>query len=216
MLPVVAGALIAGGASLVSGVGNWISQARTNRQNRELALEQQQRDIANNERQWKMQNEYNTPAAQMERLQSAGLNPNMVYGKGADNIAGSISSSRSTPVRYDAPKVPDLADSFNNYQNYALRQAQMDNLTSQNTVILQEALYKAAQTASVIQSTAKSKFELDMASELRKVTMDVAGENLRKLQYENVYNIEKTEQLVAIRESNIQKAALDVLNLRLS
>ena len=31
---------------------------------------------------WKMQNEYNTPINQMKRLKEAGLNPNLMYGKG--------------------------------------------------------------------------------------------------------------------------------------
>lgn len=31
---------------------------------------------------WKMQNEYNTPSNQMKRLKEAGLNPNLMYGKG--------------------------------------------------------------------------------------------------------------------------------------
>ena len=42
--------------------------------------------------------EYNTPANQMARLKAAGLNPNLVYGNGADaQFSGSVSPSGSMP-----------------------------------------------------------------------------------------------------------------------
>ena len=32
---------------------------------------------------WNLQNEYNSPSAQMERFKEAGLNPNLIYGPGS-------------------------------------------------------------------------------------------------------------------------------------
>ena len=46
---------------------------------------------------WNLQNAYNDPAAQMERLQKAGLNPNLVYGCG--NVTGNTSGSAPTYER---------------------------------------------------------------------------------------------------------------------
>lgn len=53
---------------------------------------------------WNMQNAYNDPSAQMKRLQAAGLNPNLVYGNGADAQSGSAprAASQSTP-NYKVP-----------------------------------------------------------------------------------------------------------------
>lgn len=43
---------------------------------------------------WNAQNAYNTPAAQMQRLKAAGLNPMLVYGSGSHSFsAGSMSAS---------------------------------------------------------------------------------------------------------------------------
>lgn len=43
---------------------------------------------------WNAQNAYNTPAAQMQRLKEAGLNPMLVYGSGSHSFtAGSMSAS---------------------------------------------------------------------------------------------------------------------------
>ena len=39
---------------------------------------------------WNMQNAYNTPLAQMQRFQEAGLNPHLIYSKGSPGNAGAI------------------------------------------------------------------------------------------------------------------------------
>lgn len=52
-------------------------------------LEKRQTETANelNFALWNIQNAYNDPSAQMQRLRNAGLNPNLVYGKGATTVA---------------------------------------------------------------------------------------------------------------------------------
>lgn len=48
------------------------------------------------------QNEYNKPINQMKRLEEAGLNPNLVYGSGADTLsatAGHVGASGITPSK---------------------------------------------------------------------------------------------------------------------
>ncbi len=47
---------------------------------------------------WQMQNEYNTPAAQMRRLVDAGLNPALMNGGVSSNTAGGLSSVSSASV----------------------------------------------------------------------------------------------------------------------
>lgn len=205
--------LVPSATGLISEVGNAFLTAQQNRKNREFALQQYEREKRDNQAQWHMQNEYNSPSAQMERLQLAGLNPNLVYGKGADNIAAPLVANRGQAPQGQAPRM-DLSRPFSDYQNYALRKVQIDNQTVQNTVIAQEAALKAAQTASIVQATSKSKFDLDLASELRQISANVAGEQLRKLQFDNNFTIEKTEQFVAQKESNIQMAVEKVLSER--
>lgn len=47
---------------------------------------------------WNMQNQYNSPQAQMQRFKDAGLNPNLIYGQGESGAASMVrSSSNSTP-----------------------------------------------------------------------------------------------------------------------
>lgn len=64
---------------------------------------------------WKMQNEYNSPQAQMRRLSDAGLNPNLMYGM------GNVGNATSAPDK----KAPDYSKSIDylskafNIQNLA-------------------------------------------------------------------------------------------------
>lgn len=69
------------------------------------ALKRQQLADQQNMKFWHMQNEYNTPANQMKRLQDAGLNPNLIYGSGSANtgVAGSISPSKPAPYNIKNP-----------------------------------------------------------------------------------------------------------------
>jgi len=206
-------AIVAGGTALAGQISNWISQKRTNRENREFALQQYQREKTDNLSQWQMQNEYNAPSAQMERLKLGGLNPNLIYGNGANTAAPPITPARGQTPQATAPRM-ELSGTFNAYQDYQVKKAQLDNLTAQNTVLVQEALLKSASTANLLGQTAKNKFQLGQSQRLADISADVAFENLRKLQYGNLYAIEKTEQFVAQGESNIQSAIEKVLNLR--
>lgn len=56
-----------------------------------------QQEQAYNLELWKLQNEYNSPAAQMARYQDAGLNPNLIYGQ--QNTAQAPASASASPFR---------------------------------------------------------------------------------------------------------------------
>lgn len=82
---------------------------------------------------WNRQNAYNTPSAQMERLQAAGLNPNLVYGNG-----GATNTANNAPS-YNAGSAPDVSSAraaaaslanqgFNTALNFQMQQVQAANL----------------------------------------------------------------------------------------
>lgn len=86
-------------------VANWISNKKTNSTNLQISRETNQanRELAEyqaqfNERMWHMQNDYNSPSAQMERYAQAGLNPNLIYGQGTPGNAGDY-------PKYDRPQM---------------------------------------------------------------------------------------------------------------
>lgn len=75
--------------SAVLGTGaNFLSNSNTNRINERM----QQKQNAWNLEMWQRNNEYNSPAAQMQRLEAAGLNPDLMYGQNASGAMGNSSS----------------------------------------------------------------------------------------------------------------------------
>jgi hypothetical protein len=93
-----------------------------------------------------MQNEYNSPQKQMERLKAAGLNPNMVYQSGgATQAAGSIQTPDVQGGQFRAPDFSQISNPVQGYFDTKIKQAQYDNLLAANTTMQQEAILKAAQ-----------------------------------------------------------------------
>lgn len=93
----LAGAVVSAGANL-------ISTNMTNRANERMQQEQNKWNLE----QWQRNNEYNSPAAQMQRLKAAGINPDIMYGQNAGGAAGNSSSPAqgTNPI----PKQPFLLD----------------------------------------------------------------------------------------------------------
>ena len=95
------GAFMNAGLNVVGNmIGNSQAQANQQKQNEFNAAEAQKtRDWQ--EMMWNKNNEYNTPLAQVNRLQEAGLNPNLVYGNGTmqnvSPLASSGAQASSTP-----------------------------------------------------------------------------------------------------------------------
>lgn len=79
-----------------------------------------------NQRNWAMQNYYNSPSQQMARLKAAGLNPNLVYQQGGATAgAGEIGSPNSSQFDYESPlQLPDLGQSF---QAFRVANADIEN-----------------------------------------------------------------------------------------
>lgn len=66
---------------------------------------------------WNMQNAYNDPSAQMERLKGAGLNPHLVYGNGANaQMAAPTRGSSASSPNYKVPQIEPGSVIFNALQ----------------------------------------------------------------------------------------------------
>lgn len=117
---------------------------------------------------WNRANAYNHPLEQMNRLRQAGLNPHLVYGKGADATAPSIRSVSPAPSSKMAPMWDSriVDNSIAAYQNARMISAQTDNIAQQTAIGKQEELLKQAQTAHTISSNAKTDFDLRQAQQL--------------------------------------------------
>lgn len=221
--PLVA-AGISAGASLLGSAINAGSTARQNRLQREWNEKmygiQRQDSLAD----WNMQNEYNSPTAQMQRLKAAGLNPNLVYGNGADATSGPVRSTESKSWSPQAPQV-DLAGAAQSglmaYQDMRLRDAQLDNLKANNTIMLEEAMNKVtarnkmiAETGRTLTDTEKMKFELELNKGLAPYQMQAAELANKKTSAETSVLLNRDEREAIMQKSNLAKQFQEILNLR--
>lgn len=116
----------------------------------EANKEQSQYAYSKDLEQWNRQNDYNSPQAQMARLRGAGLNPNMVYGTGA---AGATGNATGQQPKYNAPTIEynykpyvDLPSMLGMYQEFQMRQAQLNNVRAQNESIKLHNVNEAIRT----------------------------------------------------------------------
>jgi len=139
--------IVAAGIQAASAAGNAAATGKQNKKSRAFSREMYEKTKTDNIQFWNMQNEYNSPEAQMQRLKSAGLNPNMVYDKGgAIQPAGNISTPDVQSAQFRTPDFGSIGTGLvQGYFDTKIKQAQYDNLKQTNTVLHQDALLKAAQ-----------------------------------------------------------------------
>lgn len=211
-------------------------QREQNTLDRQHELDMYLRQRQNAQDDWNTQNAYNSPLQQMQRLREAGLNPNLVYGKGADNTAGMIRAASNQPSSKPAPRL-DLSNMGFDFVDLKMKSAQTDNLYQQNAVLKAEQALKQAQTLNELTKEKKTSFDLTYAMEakesmLRNLTLQndavLAGiertktqtfidwqENDRKA-LANTANVAKTWQDIAYSKQQVIESKQRVLHTKAS
>lgn len=203
-----------GATAALKGADVW-AQGKMNKKTRKFSENMYNRQRADNLADWKMQNEYNHPSSQMERLRKAGLNANLVYGNGATTEAAQAKSADAPSWN---PETPQFSPALATYQDTKMSEAQTDNLKAQNTVLTQEAILKAATTASLAANTAESQmrtrtglFNLSQTERLADTSAEVLQQQLRKYQIENQVALNEDERRTALNASSLKEAAERIL-----
>lgn len=143
---------------------------------------------------WTMQNEYNSPRAQMQRYQEAGLNPNLIYGQ--SNTAQPIRSTDAksyTPQPFRAD-TSGISNALAQYQDTRMKSAQMDLLSKQQSIADADIILKKAQTNQTLASTEQTlantnttKFDLGVKEAIRNSSLQMADLNVQKLAADVAY-----------------------------
>lgn len=213
--------LIAAGSALLGQGINAASTGAQNRKSRRFAREMYGRQRADALEDWNLQNEYNSPAAQMARLKAAGLNPNLVYGSGADaQSSGTVRSSGVPGAEFRAPQFhPE--DIMSSYYDAKIKQAQYDNLRTQNTVSEQDALLKAAQVIQTTAATGKTRadqasveFDTMLKNQIKDISVEAARAGLNKTLADTKFTLDSNERAQAQNASSLREAAERILRSR--
>lgn len=200
LLPAVSGAQ-------TSGIGA-ITGLMDNAVNFKLSQNQYKRERRDNIDFWNMQNQYNSPQAQMERYQAAGLNPNLIYGQ--QNTSGPISTPRVDIPQARTQHTPyqdtgGLA-MMNAMYDLEMKQAQTDNLRAQNGVIQEDRLLKQTQRRSIGLTGDMTEFDLGYKSEMRSTSADAQRERLRQMRLKMELDTNRDSREAASSSAYLQQA----------
>lgn len=213
--------LISMGLGLGSQIFGAAEQNRNNRQSRDFAREMYGRQRMDALTDWNMQNAYNAPDQQMQRLINAGLNPNLVYGNGAVANSPQAPRASSAPGANTNPARLDLQSPVMGMYNMQMQNAQMDMLREnmQLTKLKQlTELYamdnKAADTAKKTQDIASSKYALGFQMENREALSATIKQHLEKLKADTQFTLDQNERAAALNASSLRTAAETILNMR--
>lgn len=206
---------------LISGTSGFMDQINSERVNREQQRYNEKwynRQLGDNINLWRMQNEYNTPAQQMQRFRDAGLNPNLIYSQGNPGNAVQLSRPdvQPTQFRMNEQAFANMGrQSLDSIYDIQLKQAQVDNLRAQNSVIKQDAILKSALTRSTLTGEQQKRFDLDFASELRGTSADYQREKLRNLKTQTDYTLNRDVREALINSSNLSEAIQRIETMKL-
>jgi len=204
-------ALIGPGAGLVGGFLNQQAQNQQNFQSQIFSQGMYERQYADAIKFWEMQNEYNSPAAQMKRFQEAGLNPNLIYGQGNSGNAGSVQMPDVQRPEFRPASMGDAVSMagltyMNSMYDLDIKKAQHDNLMEQNTVIQNEAMLKAAQTLATLTGEEKTRFQLTFDKMMADVSAEYRKEQVRKLKADIDYTTDENARKAVMNASNVLEA----------
>lgn len=191
---------------LGQGINSFL-QGTNNRADRKWQEKMYDRQRADSLTDWEMQNNYNSPAAQMERLKAGNLNPNLVYGQGATATGGAVRSSSPGSYKPQAPQI-DLTGLIMSMYELNKTQAETDNLEKQKELLQAEVLNKKTLGRTM-------EFDLGLKESLRDTSLQFGEQRLKKLQADTEFTINSDERATALAAGTLRKAVEEILNMRL-
>jgi hypothetical protein len=216
------GAIIAGAAQVATTAGNAYATGRMNKKNRAFASEMydKQRQAALDD--YAMTNEYNSPRAQMQRFQEAGLNKNLIYGHTSDAPA-----VRSTPnaewhgtaAQADPGAAGEIISQYfrNNQQS-----AQTDLVATQQRNIDAETNLKEAQRLAVLAGVDLTKFNLEFKQKMESTSAAImehqaqlTGANIDKTVAATQFTKDQNERAKSITTQTILESNTRIAKMQM-
>lgn len=195
----------------------WLANVKGRKFSREMYGRQRQDALSD----WAMQNEYNSPRAQMQRFQEAGLNPNLIYGQQTDSP--SVRSSSASGANSQAPEISNRDVTGSLMAGYDMRQrsAQTDLLAKQLSLVDEDIKLRQVQQVATIAGTGKTTaeierimFDLGLSRELRGTTIEGKEAEVGKLRAETNKITLEAAQLLITNPLKAQELVLDILQKR--
>lgn len=195
--------LIVGAGLAAAGLaGSWISNKSANAASYRMQKQQFQNDL----KMWQLNNEYNSPSAQLQRYQDAGLNPRLIYGSGTASAGNSSSyphMQQFTPrTELDVTKATELLGVLSQFMQFKMQDAQTDNIKAATNLTNMKAMTEGV--------NAKYKNELwDLTGYKKMTEMYNSGIAEHNLKYTDQMLTEKLQGLKWLNELRRQQSIIN-------
>jgi len=218
-IPLLAGAAIGAGSQLAGGILNSGAQRDANRESQFYSEKMYERQKADNLEFWRMQNEYNSPAAQMQRFKDAGLNPHLIYGQGSNGNSGAIQSPTVQRPEFNSTRPGDAISGaglafINGMYDLEMKQAQIDNLRETNKVIKEDAVYRHVQTILATTRNDRETFDLGQAGQIAPYNLEFLRERNRQIRTSTDLAINEDVRRASQNAANLKEIAERVLSMQ--
>lgn len=198
-------------AAGITTMGNAAVAAASNKRQYKNQMKAMQQQQAYNKELWDYQNAYNTPQQQMERLRSAGLNPNLIYGSGAGGM-GQAGPIESAVVPTEQAIKPNLSNPMMDYLTARQMDAQYNATVQSTEVMRSRAGLTDMQTALAglkqLQESARSKNYSSLALSEERIAR-FSAHKAKQLLYNEQNKGSLMDQLHTVRENQITGIKLD-------
>lgn len=220
------GALIAGSSQIAASAINAMSVSNSSKKDRQFMKDMydQQRKDALADRDFA--NTYNSPVQEMARLKSAGLNPNLVYGKGAgDMTSAAVRGSSFTPYHRNVPDLSGIAGGVASYFNVKMQQQQLNNMAAQNQLLqaqTDETKSRAdvnranlpkigAEISNIIAETNLRQFSYDIQTATREISIAIKNQELQKITADTTFTLDENQRKAIMNDTNVQQALTHIM-----
>ena len=182
-MPFPIAAAIMAGAAVAGSAINAASQARQNKKNYKYNKALSEQAFEQNQQMWSMENQYNSPAAQLARYQAAGINPNVLYGQGSDVSSG---NSDSTPeLEYPAYQGKAPFFDIDNPIQALVTPYQISNIESQTAENYSNVDFLGAKTKRILTLLPHEQANLDAKTMQLKTDVTYMNVKIRGLNLDN-------------------------------
>lgn len=215
--PAIIGAGIAAGASLLGTGATVYAGGKTNKKTREWNEKMYGIQRADALADYEMQNKYNSPEQQMQRLKEAGLNPNLVYGNGATATGGSV---RSTDVKSWSPSAPNFtgigtaaAQGLAAYHDISLQQESVKNMVAQRRNMELDSALKTIKVSTDGIKNAQTDLDLQRSRDLYDTSIATANAKLASINASTDVKVSKEIRDAAMHAPTLAAAIQKVANM---
>lgn len=198
---------IAAGVAGLNTAGSLISGHQNYKNTKKLMAYQNQMNVEN----WKMENQYNSPGAQMARLREAGLNPSLIYSSGQPaNTASSINSSNPATMAGNIDLSNIGTSAVSTYYNAKMQEKQFENMEYQNQLLQAQVKEKYFQNINQALQNARESAYLGHYKTLADIGVARAQAELQGFGLTNRLRAQQTN----LNDVTLTQIAVEIDNLR--